>query len=159
MADRDAVARAGRAIDTDPALAERLAYCVPLGIPHSVLLGRDPVAEGPPWTSDDLELALAWRRLQAECCPQCGTRRRDWFDATTGEPLEEPAVAVALQRCAGCEAAAHAADGIAKSERGMHVQFLPLEMVKAQAQAHAREERVLRLVERGNAASDPDAEA
>lgn len=32
------------------------------------------------WTPDDSELALAWKRVQAERCNSCGTFKDEWED-------------------------------------------------------------------------------
>ena len=60
---------------------------MPLGIPYTTFLGRD---EGPAWTEDDQDAALAWQREKALVCPSCGTRDDEWVrrDAT-GEVVEE----------------------------------------------------------------------
>jgi hypothetical protein len=64
-----------------------LAYCVPLGIPHSRFLS---------WPPDDQDKALAYMRAKAELCPACGTREAEWqedFDAYIAD----------VERCKGCE--------------------------------------------------------
>lgn len=50
---------------------------MPLGIPHSVFMGR-PVGLGEPqWLETDRGYALAWRENNAATCV-CGTREDEW---------------------------------------------------------------------------------
>lgn len=34
--------------------------------------------DDPQWTPDDAELALAWKRVQADKCSGCGTAKDEW---------------------------------------------------------------------------------
>lgn len=72
----------------DPRLSVELAYCVPLGIPHSKFLS---------WSEDDQDKAIAWTLDQQSLCGQCRTRRSDWEE-------NEYAYIARVERCPGCEA-------------------------------------------------------
>ena len=57
---------------------------MPLGIPHSVFLGRVVrPGEDPAWEDLDRDKALAFTRAKAELCPGCGTHP-DWWDPAKG---------------------------------------------------------------------------
>ena len=111
-------------IEGDAELAERLAYCVPLGIPLSIFTGRELPGPGEPqWDDDDRAAALAWRRWEAQRCPSCGTRRQDWWD-DAGRPRMDPPLEAITDRCGGCHALELARDSIAEGEgKGVHVRF------------------------------------
>ena len=74
----------------DELLRHELAYCVPLGIPHSHYLG------GPNrWHKDDRLKASAWRLRDSQTCTGCNTRPEEWAanpDAYTAEVFD----------CEGC---------------------------------------------------------
>lgn len=76
-----------------------LAYCVPLGIPHSTFLEWDPL---------DQDKALAWWREQKKVCRGCGTRKEEW-------DKDKFAYVGDIDYCAGCE--------IIEQERG-HIKTL-----------------------------------
>jgi len=82
-----------------------LAYCVPLGIPHSVFLSWDP---------DDQDKALAYMRAKAEICTTCGTRQAEWDEdryAYIGE----------MKRCVGCELLEMEQENVPDGEKGIKV--------------------------------------
>lgn len=79
-----------------------MAYCVPLGIPHSAFLG---------WAEDDQDKALAWQREQAQVCKGCGTRDEEW--------QRNRLAYVGQQRtCLGCMALEQEAENIREAGRG-----------------------------------------
>lgn len=103
-------------------LAVELAYCVPLGIPHSRFLS---------WTEDDQDKALAWRAEQAQHCHSCGTRRDEWED----DPF---AYVVHSDQCPGCELLEieqEEQEDDAHPEKGMKVFLLPRETALALLEA------------------------
>lgn len=67
-------------------LHEELAYCVPLGIPHSRFLS---------WDELDQDKALAYMREQRKIC-ECGTRREEW-------ERDRFAYVAMPYHCPGCE--------------------------------------------------------
>lgn len=73
---------------------------MPLGIPHSVFLGR-VVRPGvdPQWTTEDQDKAMAWTQAQAGVCPNCRTRRELWHNHDKANP---PYMGQ-LDVCPGCE--------------------------------------------------------
>lgn len=64
-----------------------MAYCVPLGIPHSRFLSWDPL---------DQDKALAYQRAKLEVCDRCGTREIEW-------QRDHDAYVADTKRCLGCE--------------------------------------------------------
>jgi hypothetical protein len=88
-----------------------LDYCVPLGIPHSVFLGRAVGPDGPQWLDEDREKALAWHREKAQHCPHCGTRRDAWEQSRT-------AYIGQLDTCWGCELLEHEQKNVPEAQRG-----------------------------------------
>lgn len=52
---------------------------MPLGIPHSEFSGRVIGPGEPRWLPEDIELALAWHREDAQTCKGCG---QPWDEAT-----------------------------------------------------------------------------
>lgn len=64
-----------------------MAYCVPLGIPHSKFLS---------WSPDDQDKALAYQRAKLEICNECGTREKEWEE-------DRDAYVADTRRCPGCE--------------------------------------------------------
>lgn len=64
-----------------------MAYCVPLGIPHSRFLSWDPI---------DQDKALAYMRAKLEVCDKCGTREVEWV-------RDPDAYVTDTKRCLGCE--------------------------------------------------------
>lgn len=83
--------RPGKRLRWDRRLAEELAYCVPLGLPHSEFLG---------WDETDRDKAIAWLAEQRETCDRCGTRESDWVH--DGKALTPPKWDVDTYRCPGC---------------------------------------------------------
>ncbi len=83
-------------------LRAELAYCVPLGIPHSLFLGRPNPAPGQPtWTDDDRAKALAWQADRADHCSGCGQRQSDWRDEK-GKELVDPPFELVETLCPAC---------------------------------------------------------
>jgi hypothetical protein len=76
-------------------LRAELDYVVPLGIPHSVFLGRVVAPGDPTWLDTDRELALAWQHNKRETCPGCGTRPDEWAE-------DEDAYLSDHVQCQGC---------------------------------------------------------
>lgn len=71
-----------------------MAYCGPLGIPHSHFLG------GPNrWTPLDQAKALWWKTFEAQRCPSCGTRDEEW-DPERGGSIR--AYIPVEHQCLGC---------------------------------------------------------
>ena len=68
-----------------------LAYCVPLGIPHSEFLS---------WPADDQDKALAYLAAESEKCRKCRTRAADWDPKQGGS---RTAFVADISRCLGCE--------------------------------------------------------
>jgi hypothetical protein len=120
----------GKRLEDGGQLGAELAYCVPLGIPHSILLGRPQPGPGEPlWTMDDRAKALGWRADQAEHCGSCGQRRSDWLDAQ-GKELRDPPFEVVESLCSGCQAlgyhreeSAEERDKDAPPRHGIHYGF------------------------------------
>ena len=75
---------------------------MPLGIPHSVFLGRIVGSVDPYWLNDDQDKAVAWNNEKAEICASCGTRDADWRDEK-GRVLFPAPYEVISRICAGCE--------------------------------------------------------
>jgi len=78
-------------IKADRRLSLELAYCVPIGIPHSVFLG---------WSDDDQDKALAWVSAEAEKCSRCRTTAAEWDPKQGGS---RTAYVADESRCLGCE--------------------------------------------------------
>lgn len=66
---------------------EELAYCVPLGLPHSEFLS---------WDEDDQDKALEYISQQKTVCEGCGTREETWEN-------DQYAYVSWAKRCPGCE--------------------------------------------------------
>lgn len=109
-------------------------YCVPLGIPHSLFLGRI-VRPGrdPQWTDADRGYALAWQRNKAETC-KCGTRAEEW-------EVDEDAYVSADWTCPGCTRLAEheqmnlRKDAEGKVLPGQHTYLEPREQFQARMEA------------------------
>ena len=79
-------------LKADGRLRQELAYCAPLGLPHSEFLS---------WNDDDQDKALAWVTDQAELCAGgCGTRASEWDPKQGGHRF---AYITQTRRCPGCE--------------------------------------------------------
>lgn len=92
-----------------------MAYCVPLGIPHSEFLG---------WSDDDQDKALAWLAHEREKCGRCGTTKAQWDPAQGGSRF---AFVADVDRCMGCEVLDMANRDLAKQEDtlGVRVGLVP----------------------------------
>lgn len=93
-------------IRDDARLADELAYCVPLGIPHSVFLS---------WDVDDQDKALAWRAEQSLRC-SCGTRPDEWDPKQGGSRV---AYLAQTRQCLGCEELARGRRDAPEGELGV----------------------------------------
>lgn len=121
-----------------------MAYCVPLGIPHSILLGRahpnpDDPSE-PYWLPDDVATALSFRLYEALRCRRCGTHPDDWPEEERDDPNTWEAYET---RCRGCMMI-----GRVTRERprgadmtGVDVRLRPYDDDRALEEALAEEER------------------
>ena len=69
---------------------------MPLGIPHSIFLGRVPKPGEPYWLDDDQDKALAFVAERAKVCPDCATRPEEWAE-------DEYAYVADTYVCPGCE--------------------------------------------------------
>jgi len=85
-----------------------LAYCVPLGIPHSRFLG---------WDEDDQDKALAYLRDVAQVCGGCGTRASEWA-------TDQDAFVGWVTRCEGCKRIEEEREHL-EGEKGAHVGLMP----------------------------------
>ncbi|MGH3096101.1 MAG: hypothetical protein ACRDMV_08900 [Streptosporangiales bacterium] len=93
-----------------------MAYCAPLGIPHSVFCS---------WDADDRAKALAWQARKWQSCAQCGTRPEEWDPAAGGDVQ---AYTTRRRVCRGCQVMQGARDAIASENdtpRGEYVQLIP----------------------------------
>jgi hypothetical protein len=102
-------------IKADPGLARELAYCVPLGLPHSVFLGWDP---------DDQDKALAWGAQEQAKCQRCRTDPAEWDPKLGGS---RTAYIVEDRRCLGCELLDMASRDLSKQQdtAGIHLGLVP----------------------------------
>lgn len=73
-----------------------MAYCGPLGLPHSTFLS---------WDRDDRDKAIVWALRKAQTCAHCGTRPDEWDPAQGGH---DEAYLTELHQCWGCDAKAKA---------------------------------------------------
>lgn len=99
-------------ITRDRRLAEELAYCVPLGLPHSEFLS---------WEEDDQDKAIAYLRDKALACNSCGTRESEW----EGDSF---AFVVSSRVCKGCELIELERDGEQKHIKGEKIFLVPREV-------------------------------
>lgn len=99
----------GKSVRDDARLREELAYCVPLGIPHSEFLS---------WSSDDQELALSYLRYKASACPGCGTRAEDWA-------RDKDAFITHTEVCPGCERVEQERENDVAKRKGTRISLLP----------------------------------
>jgi predicted Fe-S protein YdhL (DUF1289 family) len=108
--------RAGKLIWGDARLHEELAYCVPLGIPHSRFLS---------WSDDDQDKALAWQREQRKVCRGCGTRKEEW-------DRDKFAYVGETTYCPGCDLLAQEQENLQEMEergqKGVGVRLVPREL-------------------------------
>lgn len=106
--------RAWWRLEREGRLAAEMAYCAPLGIPHSHFLG------GPPgWTDADRDLALAWDARRRATCPGCGTRSDQW----AGNPQ---AFEVEYDDCPGCWLLAKARNKLERDQpQHVHTHLVP----------------------------------
>lgn len=99
----------GKSIGGDAKLREELAYCVPLGIPHSEFLG---------WSDDDRELALLYLRYRSSVCSGCGTRAEDWERDTDAYITD-------VEVCPGCERVEMERENSMAKRKDARIQLLP----------------------------------
>lgn len=101
----------------DARLTQELAYCVPLGLPHSEFLT---------WHEDDQDKALAWLHEQNSKCRRCRTRPEEWDPKQGGSRW---AYVVEIDRCSGCELLDQAQRDLAKMEdtHGIQMRLEPNE--------------------------------
>lgn len=69
-----------------------MAYCAPLGIPHSRFLD---------WEERDQDKALAWLAFERTKCPGCSTFPEDYLDEDK-KMISPPPWKVSDQICYGC---------------------------------------------------------
>lgn len=99
--------------------------CAEWGIPHSHFLG------GPlRWSDLDRAKALTFRALQAEACPNCGTRHAEWDPKEGGD--RDAWVADITRPCEGCIRLAEAQEAIGDdgAKRGMRAFLTRPELVE-----------------------------
>lgn len=84
-----------------------LAYCVPLGIPHSQFLS---------WPELDQDKAVAFLEHKAAECPGCGTRPEE-FEG------DREAFVAETRRCIGCELLELEQDGVPEEADTKGVKF------------------------------------
>lgn len=90
-----------------------------------MFLGRPVGPAEPQWLDEDRDKVRALIEVQAEECPQCGTRHTDWLDGD-GYELDEPAWMVEFERCVGCQEIERAHGWLAEQKRkGVKVRFVP----------------------------------
>ena len=99
-------------------MAEELAYCVPLGLPHSEFLS---------WSDEDQDKALAFLRVRAETCA-CGTRREEWDN-------DRFAFVAESYTCPGCEVLEMEHDNIDKDRKGVKTYLQPRAIAEARIAA------------------------
>lgn len=81
-----------------------MAYCVPLGIPHSEFLS---------WSEEDQDKALAYQRAMRELC-SCGTREAEWEE-------DKFAYVSDHRQCPGCELIEMEKDNLPDGGKGYHI--------------------------------------
>ena len=101
----------GKRLRDDAKLRMELAYCVPLGIPHSVFLGWDP---------DDQDMALAYRRYESLVC-SCGTRQEEW-------ERDSDAYIADVEVCPGCARIEQERGNDVAKVKGARIGLLPREI-------------------------------
>lgn len=69
-----------------------MAYCGPLGIPHSVFLG---------WDELDQDKAIAWLSFEKSKCNGCNTFPSEYLDSE-GRMAYPPPYVVSSEICYGC---------------------------------------------------------
>lgn len=74
------------------------------------------------WSDLDQDKALAWRREQAKCCRDCGTRKSQWAE-------DKFAFVGHIETCPGCELLEaeqeHAAQEKERGSKGLKVSLIP----------------------------------
>lgn len=109
----------GKRLRDDGQLFEELAYCVPLGIPHSGFLS---------WSEDDQDKALAYQRELRSRCQGCGTREEDW-------EKDRDAYITDVKICPGCARTEAEHDNEIAKEKGAKVSLLPHHIAVAKMRA------------------------
>lgn len=69
-----------------------MAYCAPLGIPHSHLMS---------WDRADVDKAISYTSWKGKFCSKCGTDPQEWLDEK-GEAIEPPPYIAVTHTCLGC---------------------------------------------------------
>lgn len=93
-----------------------LAYCVPLGLPHSEFLS---------WEDEDQDKALAYLRDKATVCGGCGTRPREW----AGDRF---AFVAQHSVCPGCEVLEMEPDNVHENQKGVRYFLVPRAVAEAE---------------------------
>jgi hypothetical protein len=136
-----------------------LAYCVPTGIPHSVLKGRIVRPGESAWLQADVDKALLWRAYESRRCRQCGSHPDEWPPDTSDDV---PPYFAEANRCFGCQDIAAIRRGIPQGEGGDGIQVTlkpfvgtwdDVDEIEQQREANRRQLRTLE-----EAAQNPDAE-
>ncbi|WP_098894148.1 hypothetical protein [Streptomyces sp. t99] len=106
--------RLGKRLRADAQLRAELELCDRWGIPHSAFLG----AGDGTWSAADRAKALAYRELDRQTCPDCGTRGEEWDEEAGGDRF---AYIGTTSRCPGCELVAHERDHVPEGQHGYGV--------------------------------------
>jgi hypothetical protein len=93
-----------------------LAYCVPLGIPHS---------EFQAWDLEDREKALAFTREKAKVCAGCGTRAEEW-------KADRFAYVAQQWYCPGCDLIEQERENVREDAKGVTIYLAPRELASAE---------------------------
>lgn len=98
-----------------------MAYCGPLGLPHSKFLDWDPT---------DQDKALAWLGFEKSKCPSCNTFPSEYLDAE-GRMKYPPPYRVYTEICYGCVAIHDKNEEMTKMSHdkqppvGIHMRMVP----------------------------------
>lgn len=94
-----------------------MAYCGPIGLPHSRFLG---------WDELDQDKSIAWMLDERAKCPECGTYPDEWLD-DSGRDVDPPPYVTEIVRCIGCVHQDDAHKRIPKDLVGAKVRFVPFD--------------------------------